>query len=118
MDLRSALLSADDLPRVKVECEGWPAVWVRALSARELIAFEKAGEDRAPDERAAALLLLCLEDESGGKALSPGDEAALLDKSSRNIHTVYRVAQRLNAAADVEGEVKEAEKNSGPTPGS
>jgi len=112
---KKQILSADDLPKEKVEVPQWSGhVWVRTLTGAERDRFEQTLLDgknvNMANVRARLVVLTAIGDDDK-RIFDDADAQALGDKSASALDRIYAVAQRLNGltATDVE----DLAKNSG-----
>jgi len=112
---KKQILSADDLPKEKVEVPEWGGhVFVRTLTGAERDRFEQTlldGKNVNMANVRARLVVLTAIGDDGKRIFADTDANALGEKSASALDRVYGVAQRLNGltAADVE----DLAKNSG-----
>jgi hypothetical protein len=88
-------------------------IFLREMSAGELMAFQRSIEIRSkkngvteadPDTFAAKLMVRCICDKDGNRAMEDSDWEALQQKwSSSEIQTLLPIATRLNGYASTEG---------------
>lgn len=101
---RNDVMTADDLPRERVEVPEWGgAVDMRTLTSAERDAFEVRmlrDSDDDPESRLenlrARLVAACAVDEDGHCLFSEDDVEALGGKSARAMDRLFDVAQRMN----------------------
>lgn len=118
---RERLLAANGPEPVRVETPEWPGghVYVRAVTPAEQDAFElensRRRESGEPVNLRARYAVLVVCDAKGRPVFRPSDADALgRSPCLRAVERVVRAARRLNSLD--EDDVREAEKNSGPTP--
>lgn len=113
---RSAILSADDLPREEVEVPEWGGtVYVRALSGDErdrweasMIDVQREGDKTKAipkfDHIRSSLCARTICDEQGKRLFTDADVEELGAKSAAALDRVYSVAERLSglSAQDIE----------------
>jgi hypothetical protein len=90
-------------------------IFLREMTAGELMAFQRSIEVRSkkngateadPDTFAAKLMVRCICDRDGNRAMEDGDWEALQQKwSSSEIQALLPIATRLNGYASTEGNV-------------
>lgn len=99
MDLRDAILGADDCKAVPVEVPEWGrTLYVRPLTALELLAFEEWVSASKPTNAhiLARLVVLTVHDDAGAAIFRPGDEDPLMQKAGLPLTRLGREAVRLN----------------------
>lgn len=97
MNLRDSILTADDLPRQKLEVPEWGVtVHVRTMTASQRDSLEGAQtKDPYRDIRARmAVYTVC--DEHGTPLFTEADIAAIGRKSARALDKVFAVACKMN----------------------
>lgn len=108
MDLRTAILEAQDSQRQAVEVPEWGVtVYVRTLSGTERDAFEAGlvkgqGKQRKPDlaNLRARLVALCAVDAEGKRIFADGDVDALGRKAAAPLDRIFTAAQQLNGLTE------------------
>lgn len=97
---KEAILSADDLPRERVNVPEWGGdVFVRTMTGTDRDAFEASligNKDGRMENVRARLVSLTLCNEIGTRIFGDDDIAALGTKSAKALDRVFAVAQRLN----------------------
>ncbi len=120
---RDGILSADDLPRVRVAVPEWGGhVHVRGMTGEEREAFEaentRLRKGRGEDDLSwyqgyrARLLVRSLCDESGALLFGPEDAVRLSGKSDAALERCYRACKPLSLPGE-EDVVQEAGKSGG-----
>lgn len=116
MNLRDAILAADDKKVQRVETPEWPgidAVYVRTLSARErlnLAAAQEANKGEGKELTHGRLAAAAICDEHGLRIFIDEDAAQLAEKSGAVIQRIVRAWLDLNGMSAATTEEKE--KNS------
>lgn len=112
---KKQILSADDLPREKVDVPEWAGyVWVRTMTGAERDTFEQTlleGKKINLKNVRAKLAVLTVVDDAGKRVFDETDMAQLGAKSAAALDRIYAVAQRLNGLTATDAE--ELAKNSG-----
>lgn len=119
MDLRDAILGADDLPREQVPTPEWAdagvdKVWVRGMSAAERDAYEMSllitmpDGDRRPNPaiknvRAGFVARLVI-NEDGSRVFTEKDTKALGEKSAVTINRLWTAGRKLSGMLTEEEE--------------
>jgi len=117
MNLREAILAAQDSKRIPVEVPEWGVkVYLRTLTGAERDAFEGGlmkgkGKNRAPDlaNLRARLVALCAVDADGKRIFADDDIHALGGKAAAPLDRLFSAAQELNSLSDKD--VEELEGN-------
>ena len=117
MDLRQAILTADDLRREPVEVPEWGVtVYVRSLTGAELDEYQMAvadAEKKAAERNGhgpilglrnhrAKLVQIATVDADGKPIFCPGDEVLLGRRNAKAINRVYEKAVELCGLSDEE----------------
>lgn len=113
---KEAILTADDLPREKVNVPQWGGdVWVRALTAQEATEFGLAITEDGKDNSncQAELAVKTIVNEEGVRLFNDGDAIALGNKSRIAVNTVFEIAQRLSGLDAETVEVLEGNSEGG-----
>ena len=134
--LRDAILSAEDLPREKVQTDEWapfgvPFVYVRGLTSAERDAYEQSllvtvNGNRVPNTRMknirAAFVARVLVDENGERPFSDKDVDVLGEKNAAVIDRLWDVGRRLSGMLLEEetnpstGDQEDSSSSDSPTP--
>ena len=115
LNLRDAILNADDTPRKAVEVPEWGiTVYVRTMSARDRDALEFAAiaareEGSTVDNVRARYAVACIVDEAGKRVFTDEDIALLGDKSGAALDRIYQAIAELNRI--MPGDIEAAAKN-------
>ena len=101
------ILAEDDRPIVEVKTPEWKCgkVYVRSLSALELIGMEDAaGADATPEGRLAIQLSIYLCDEKGDRICNLEQGKALARKSANAVRRILTAGNKLNGRSEAEQE--------------
>jgi len=120
---RKDILTANDLPRVKVSVPEWGGdVWVRTLSAHEYDGYQSSiVETRGKkqifhtNDFRAQLCALTICDDAGDLLFTKADVLALSGKSSAALQRIYDIAVKLSGIGDAEIEELTGEMAENPT---
>ncbi len=112
MDLRNAIITADDLKREQVEVPEWGVtVYVRTMTGAEKDLYEEEtykfnGDDVEINRRnlRARLVVKTLCDENGKRLFNDGEQDLIASKSGAAIDRIFEVASKLNALTKADEE--------------
>ncbi|MBB4126219.1 hypothetical protein GGR77_001509 [Xanthomonas translucens] len=111
---KQQILAADDRKTEDLEVKEWGGtVRISTMSASDRDKWEQdtyGGETTKMEDYRARFVALCLVDEKGNRLFTDKEVAQLGAKSASALHSVFRVAQKLNAIGDAA--VEDAEKKS------
>jgi len=117
MDIRQAILDADDLPTEPIDVPEWDmTVYVRSMTGYERDLYEgglisKTGlpmSERMLNLR-STLVVLCTVDENGERIFTDDDKQLVGQKSAKALERIVEAAQRMNELSDTD--IEEAAGN-------